>query len=72
MNVATPVNVLDNACGTGVVSHYLMSVLTEEQKAFVSLTMADLNEQMVKAAEGKASQLGCKEVVAKVVDMQVR
>ena len=67
-----PLNVLDNACGTGTVSQYLMDSLPADRRDDVCLTLADISPNMVDAARTKAEDKGWKVGSVQTVDMQVR
>ena len=43
----SPLVVLDTACGSGVVSRHIMSLLSPEAKSRLDLTAADISEAMI-------------------------
>ena len=68
----TPLVVLDNACGTGVVSAQLYETLEESAKEKMQLTCADFSEHMVKAVTQRIEENHWNGATARLVDAQVR
>lgn len=68
-----PVKVLDNACGTGVISELVYQRLANRGAASDNLTLVatDLGPAMVEAVQAKISKNGWKNASAQVMDMQV-
>lgn len=67
-----PLIVLDNACGTGMVSETLWDMLDEHAKKDLRLVCGDISQGMVKHAEKKIEEQGWHGAVAKVLDAMVR
>ncbi|KAI9747412.1 MAG: hypothetical protein M1835_002112 [Candelina submexicana] len=65
-----PLVVLDNACGSGVVSSLLYKMLDEGSKSRLRLTCSDLSELFVKSVSERIEEEGWKGAEAKVIDMQ--
>lgn len=66
-----PFVVLDNACGTGVVTYQLYEMLDESAKERLRLTCGDLSERMVQATQERINANEWKGAKAQVVDAQV-
>lgn len=68
-----PVQVLDNACGTGIIADTIYARLKESGTApdNLSLVATDLGPAMVEAMQAKIDKNGWKNAAARVVDMQV-
>jgi ubiquinone/menaquinone biosynthesis C-methylase UbiE len=65
-----PLVVLDNACGTGVVSSLLIQQLNEDVKKNWQLTCGDLSKSMLDFARRRLQREGCQNAIIKVVDAQ--
>jgi len=63
--------VLDNACGTGVVSANLMDMLSDESKDHLELTCADLADSMVDFVQKRSASSGWKGTRVVKADGQV-
>lgn len=70
-NIRKPLVVLDNACGTGLVSEQLLDILDESAKGGMKLVCGDLSEGMVNYVKEKIEEKGWKNAEAKVVDAMV-
>lgn len=70
-NIRKPLVVLDNACGTGLVSEQLLDILDESAKGGMKLVCGDLSEGMVNYVKEKIEEEGWKNAEAKVVDAMV-
>lgn len=70
-NIGKPLVVLDNACGTGLVSEQLLDILDESAKGGIKLICGDLSEGMVNCVKEKIEEKGWKNAEAKVVDAMV-
>lgn len=68
----TPLVVLDNACGTGVISAQLYEMLDESVKDEMQLVCGDNSERMVEYVKQKIQDDGWKGAKAEIVDAQVR
>jgi len=66
----TPLVVLDNACGTGVVSHELFNLLDDSAKENLDLTCGDLSEGMVSSIQERITANGWKGAKSQIVDAQ--
>jgi len=66
-----PLIVLDNACGTGVLSSLLYEMLDESAKERLQLTCGDFSEAMVQSTQQRIINSGWKGAKAQVVDAQV-
>ncbi|MCJ1468540.1 hypothetical protein MMC07_007169 [Pseudocyphellaria aurata] len=64
----TPLIVLDNACGTGMVSESLWETLDERARKDLQLVCGDISEGMVKHVEKKIEEQGSLGAVARVLD----
>lgn len=69
--IRQPLVVLDNACGTGLVSEQLLDILDESAKRGMKLVCGDLSEGMVNYVKEKIEEKGWKNAEAKVVDAMV-
>jgi len=67
----TPLVILDNACGTGVVSAQLYEMLDEDRQAKMEVICGDYSEQMVRFVRQRIEENGWKGATAQVVDAQV-
>lgn len=67
-----PLIVLDNACGTGMVSENLWEMLDEPAKEGLRLVCGDISEGMVKHVQKKIEEQGWHGADARVVDAMVR
>ncbi|KAI9698156.1 MAG: hypothetical protein M1836_004158 [Candelina mexicana] len=65
-----PLVVLDNACGSGIVSSLLYKMLDEGSKSRLRLTCSDLSELFVKSVSERIEEEGWKGAEAKVIDMR--
>jgi ubiquinone/menaquinone biosynthesis C-methylase UbiE len=66
-----PLIVLDNACGTGVVSSLLYEMLDENDKEKLQLSCGDFSEAMVQSVQQRIIESEWKGAKAQVVDAQV-
>ena len=66
-----PLVVLDNACGTGVVSSLMYEMLDEDAKERLQLTCGDFSQGMVQSVQQRIVDSGWKGAKAQVVDAQV-
>lgn len=66
-----PLVILDNACGTGVISAQLYEMLDEDRRAKVQVICGDYSEQMVRAVRQRIEESGWKGATARLVDAQV-
>ena len=64
--------ILDNACGTGVVSAALQDMVPPATKARMKLTMGDFSEPMLKVAKERSEAEGWVHTEGRIVDAQVR
>jgi ubiquinone/menaquinone biosynthesis C-methylase UbiE len=69
----SPLVILDNACGTGVVSSYLYDsdLLDVGTKDNLQLTCGDFSESMVQAVKERIERSHWKGAKAQIVDAQV-
>lgn len=67
-NIRKPLVILDNACGTGLISEQLLDILGESAKEGMKLVCGDLSEGMVNYVKEKIEEKGWKNAEAKVVD----
>lgn len=67
-----PLMVLDNACGTGVVSENLWGMLDEHAKEDLRLICGDKSPAMVEHVQKKIEQEGWHGAEARIVDAMVR
>ncbi|KAI9720441.1 MAG: hypothetical protein M1812_002947 [Candelaria pacifica] len=65
-----PLVVLDNACGSGIVSSLLYATLNESSKNHLKLTCGDVSEMFVKSVSERIQEEGWKGAEARIVDMQ--
>lgn len=63
--------ILDNACGTGVVTASLHDMLDQTIKDRMELTCGDFSEQMIKSVRERIEENGWRNTTAKLVDAQV-
>lgn len=70
-NIRKPLVILDNACGTGLISEQLLDMLGESAKEGMKLVCGDLSEGMVNYVKEKIEEKGWKNAEAKVVDAMV-
>lgn len=70
-NIRKPLVILDNACGTGVISEQLLDMLGESTKEEMELVCGDLSERMVNHVKEKIEEKGWENAEAKVVDAMV-
>lgn len=68
----TPLRILDNACGTGVVSKILYEGLDEERKKGLEVVCGDFSESMVEFVFKRINEEGWEGARGAVVDAQVR
>lgn len=66
-----PLIVLDNACGTGMLSKTLWEMLDEHAKEKLQLVCGDISEGMVKHVKQKIEEEGWHGADARVVDAMV-
>ncbi|KAJ6135601.1 Acetylaranotin bis-thiomethyltransferase [Penicillium capsulatum] len=69
-NPATPLTVLDNACGTGIVSSILHRQLDDRVKGNWTLTCGDFSEAMLERTKHRMKEEGWMNAETKVVDAQ--
>ncbi|RPD55703.1 S-adenosyl-L-methionine-dependent methyltransferase [Lentinus tigrinus ALCF2SS1-7] len=60
--------ILDNACGTGIVTHHIYETLSPAAKAKLQVVCGDLSPWMVKSVQERIGQNGWAGASAKVVD----
>lgn len=65
-----PLVILDNACGTGVISSLLHRILDEDTRSNWELTCGDSSEAMVSITKDRIEEEGWNNAEAKVVDAQ--
>lgn len=70
-NIREPLVILDNACGTGLISEQLLDMLGESAKEGMKLVCGDLSQQMVNYVKEKIEEKEWKNAEAKVVDAMV-
>lgn len=70
-NIRKPLTILDNACGTGIISEQLFDILGESTKKGMKLVCGDLSEVMVNYVKEKIEEKGWKNAEARVVDAMV-
>lgn len=70
-NIRKPLVILDNACGTGLISEQLLDMLGESAKEGMKLVCGDLSGGMVNYVKEKIEEKGWKNAEAKVVDAMV-
>ncbi|KAL9619715.1 MAG: hypothetical protein Q9204_008276 [Flavoplaca sp. TL-2023a] len=63
--------ILDNACGTGVMSAALHEMLPMSTKSTMKLTMGDFSEPMLKVANDRCASQGWVHTEGRIVDAQV-
>lgn len=63
--------VLDNACGSGVVSSHILSLLSPNAKARLDLTCADISEAMITNMTRRIETSGWNNVHAVIADAMV-
>ena len=63
--------VLDNACGTGIVTVLLYETLSPAAKANLEVVAGDFSPAMVQSVQARIEQSGWKGASSKVVDAQV-
>jgi ubiquinone/menaquinone biosynthesis C-methylase UbiE len=66
----SPPVILDNACGTGIVSSILNSKISEQFRHGWELTAGDFSEAMVEYASNRGKEEGWLNTAVKVVDAQ--
>ncbi|CEL01421.1 hypothetical protein ASPCAL01004 [Aspergillus calidoustus] len=66
----SPPVILDNACGTGIVSSILNSKVSEQVRQGWELTAGDFSEAMVEYASNRGKEEGWLNTAVKVVDAQ--
>jgi ubiquinone/menaquinone biosynthesis C-methylase UbiE len=66
----SPPVILDNACGTGIVSSILNSKVSEQVRQRWELTAGDFSEAMVEYASNRGKEEGWLNTAVKVVDAQ--
>ncbi|KAL8992036.1 MAG: hypothetical protein Q9169_007428 [Polycauliona sp. 2 TL-2023] len=64
------ITILDNACGTGVVSAALQEMLPAPTKGRMKLTMGDFSEPMLKVAKERSVTEGWAHTEGRIVDAQ--
>ena len=64
--------VLDNACGTGIVTLHLYGALSPAAKANIEVVCGDFAPGMVKSVQERIEANGWTGATAKIVDAQVR
>lgn len=69
-NPDTPLVVLDNACGTGIVSSILQHELDDEVKNNLKLTCGDISQGMLDYVKHRVGEENWQNVEVKVVDAQ--
>lgn len=69
-NPEKPLVVLDNACGTGVVSSLLHQQLNEKVQENWHLTCGDISEAMLEYTRGRLQREGWQNTEVKIVDAQ--
>ncbi|KAL8976201.1 MAG: hypothetical protein Q9205_007747, partial [Flavoplaca limonia] len=62
--------ILDNACGTGVMSAALHEILPMSTKSRMKLTMGDFSEPMLKVANERCASEGWVHTEGRIVDAQ--
>lgn len=67
-----PAVILDNACGTGIVTALLYQTLPKESLASMELVSGDISTGMVEAVQQRIDENGWQGVKAQVVDGMVR
>ena len=67
-----PPVILDNACGTGIVTSLLYQMIPEENVKSMELVSGDISTGMVDAVKQRIEENGWKGVKAQVVDGMVR
>ena len=70
VNPDKPLVVLDNACGTGIVSSILQQELDDQIKSNLKLTCGDLSPGMLDYVKHRISQENWQNVEVKTVDVQ--
>lgn len=65
-----PLIILDNACGTGVLSDKLHKSLDGEAKSSMQLTCSDISEVMLEIIKRRINEEGWKNTETKIVDAQ--
>ena len=63
--------ILDNACGTGIVTHHIYGVLSPAAKAKLQVVCGDLSPWMVKSVQARIEENGWAGASAKIVDAWV-
>ena len=66
-----PLVVLDNACGTGIVSEHLVEMVDESARERMRVVCGDFSEGMVGFVKEKIEEQGWKGVEARIVDAMV-
>lgn len=69
-NPEKPLVVLDNACGSGIVSSLLHQQLDEKVKENWQLTCGDISEAMLEYTRGRLQSEGWRNTEVKIVDAQ--
>jgi ubiquinone/menaquinone biosynthesis C-methylase UbiE len=69
-NPDTPLVVLDNACGTGIVSSILQQELDDQVKKNLKLTCGDISQGMLDYVKHRIGEENWQNVEVKVVDAQ--
>ena len=64
--------VLDNACGTGVVTYNIYNTLSPAAKEKLEIVCGDFSPGMVKSVQERIELSGWQGATAKVIDAQVR
>lgn len=68
----TPLVILDNACGTGVVTAQLYDMVDEDRRAEMQVICGDFSESMLSSVRQRIEENGWKGASAQLVDGQVR
>jgi ubiquinone/menaquinone biosynthesis C-methylase UbiE len=68
--IDTPLSVLDQACGTGVVALALHEALTERTETSWSLTCTDMSQNMLDVLQERVEIAGWKNTDVKISDIQ--
>lgn len=71
-SLARPPVILDNACGTGILTTLLYQSLPEETLKDMELICGDISTGMIEAVQQRIDENGWKGVKAQVVDGMVR
>ncbi|KAJ5970477.1 uncharacterized protein N7479_000395 [Penicillium vulpinum] len=69
-NPGQPLVILDNACGTGVISSILNETLDDNVKKMLKLTSGDISSAMIEYTTNRMQQEGWQNTETKIVDAQ--